>query len=79
MKLIVDRPYHNAEMRSAGREAQARSAGREAQARSAGREAQAKQRRQRSASEAAQAEKRASGDLAGSYISSLTAKPPGET
>ena len=38
MKLIVDRPYHNAEMRSAGREAQARSAGREAQA---------KQRRQR--------------------------------
>ena len=61
MKLMVDRPYHNAEMRSAGREAQA------------------KQRRQRSASEAAQAEKRASGDLAGSYISSLTAKPPGET
>ena len=49
MKLIVDRPYHNAEMRSAGREAQARSAGREAQA---------KQRRQRSASEAAQAKKR---------------------
>ena len=69
MKLIVDRPYHNAEMRSAGREAQARSAGREAQA---------KQRRQRSASEAAQAEKRASGDLAGSYISSLTVKSPGE-
>ena len=47
MKLMVDWPYHNAEMRSAGREAQA--------------------------------EKRASGDLAGSYISSLTAKPPGET
>ena len=23
MKLMVDRPYHNAEMRSAGREAQA--------------------------------------------------------
>jgi hypothetical protein len=32
VKLIVDRPYHNAEMRSAGREAQARSASEAAQA-----------------------------------------------